>query len=457
MTRYIPHTTEDEKKMLATLGMTDMVELFSEIPADLLLDEEPDLGPALSEWELRTYFKKLADQNIAGDKAAIFLGAGSYDHYVPAAVTALSSRAEFSTAYTPYQAEISQGTLQAIFEFQTYICQLTGMDVSNASMYDGAMSLAEAVLMARAQTRRDHVLIAGNIHPYYQEVIRTYSLAHGINLEIVAYDENTGSLDLEATLALIQKDTAALVIQTPSFHGVVEENIEALAEALHENKSLLIVSWDPIAAGLYKTPGASGADIVTGEGQSLGQELNYGGPYLGFIAVTDKLMRRLPGRIVGLTDDKEGKAAYVLTLQAREQHIRRDKATSNICTNQGLNALQAVIYLGFMGETGLREVAKHAYNKAHYLHDQLILSGAFTKRFEGAFFKEFSLIFNGDLEQLDKALEAQGIIGGLRLSRVGEEENGYLIAVTEKRSREELDRFVEVANSVFQASVGGLA
>lgn len=455
MTRYIPHTSEDEQKMLAELGLTRMSELFSEIPADLMLEEEPDLGPALSENELRQYFRKLAQQNIAGDDAAIFLGAGSYDHYIPAAVSALAGRSEFTTAYTPYQPEISQGTLQAIFEFQSYMTLLTGTAVSNASMYDGAMSLAEAVLMARAQTRRDHVILAANIHPLYLETIKTYCIPHGIVLDLLPYNEATGMLDLAVIRTALQDNTAALVISLPSFHGIMQEDLLAISDVIHENKSLFLVNWDPTAAGLYKTPGSYGADIVTGEAQSLGQELNFGGPYLGFIGVTEKLLRRLPGRIVGLSEDNSGKRAYVLTLQAREQHIRRDKATSNICTNQGLNALQAVVYLAFMGESGLREVAQQSYNKAHYLHDALLASGAWEQRFSGSFYKEFSLLYRGDCKSLNKALLDAGIIGGLRLSRVGEDKAAYLIAVTEKRSRTELDRFVAIALAHYTDGKGG--
>lgn len=457
MTRYIPHTGEDEQKMLADMGLAQLSELFSEIPADLMLEKEPDLGPALSEYELQGYFKQLAQRNISGDDAAIFLGGGSYDHYVPAVVAALSGRAEFSTAYTPYQPEISQGTLQAIFEFQSYICQLTGLAVSNASMYDGAMSLAEAVLMARAHTRRDHVLVAGSINPNYLMTINTYCIPHGIQLDLIPYNKETGQLDIPAIKDALQENTAALVISLPSFHGIMQEELTEIAELMHINKSLLVVNWDPTAAGLYKTPGSFGADIVTGEAQSLGQALNFGGPYLGFIAVTDKLLRRLPGRIVGLTEDKEGNRAYVLTLQAREQHIRRDKATSNICTNQGLNALQAVVYLAFMGESGLREVAKQSYNKAHYLHDALLESGAWKKRFNAPFYKEFSLNYLGDTKQLNQALLEAGIIGGLRLARVGEEEDAYLIAVTEKRSLAQLDRFVEISKEVYINDKGGIA
>lgn len=457
MTRYIPHTDDDRQQMLETMGLTSLEELFAEIPAELLLDEGPDLGPALSEHELRQYFRRLAKLNTGGDEAEIFLGAGSYDHYIPAAVGALAGRSEFATAYTPYQAEVSQGTLQAIFEFQSYICELTGMDVSNASMYDGAMSLAEAVLMARAQTRRDHVLLAANIHPLYLETVRTYCIPHGIKLDVLDYNPTSGRLDLETVEAALADDTAALVIQVPSFHGIMQDGAEAIADLLHKNKSLLIVSWDPTAVGLYRTPGSFGADIVTGEAQSLGQELNFGGPYLGFIAVTKKLMRRLPGRIVGLTEDKEGKQAYVLTLQAREQHIRRDKATSNICTNQGLNALQAVIYLAFMGESGLREVAEQSYDKAHYLYDALLASGAWEARFTGPFYKEFSLRYKGDTKTLNQRLLAEGIIGGLRMERVGETSGNYLIAVTEKRSVAILDRFVSVSKEHYETSKGGRA
>lgn len=448
MTRYIPHTPEDVQMMLDELGLSSLSDLFSYIPSELMRGGEPDLGPALSEYELVRYFRNLSQKNTACDDRALFLGAGSYDHYIPAVVGALAGRSEFATAYTPYQPEISQGTLQAIFEFQSFVTQLTGMDVSNASMYDGAMSLAEAVLMARAHTRHDHVLLAGNINPLYLQTIHTYCSAHHFELETLEPDPVSGRINLDTLKDRIRPDTAAIVIQTPSFHGVIEDRLEDIAALAHDNKSLLIVSWDPIAAGLLKTPGSCGADIVTGEAQSLGQDLNFGGPYLGYIAVTNRLMRRLPGRIVGITDDAEGRRAYVLTLQAREQHIRRDKATSNICTNQGLNALQAVIYLSFMGESGLAEVAKQSYNKAHYLHDALIASGVFTKRYEGDFFKEFALTFKGDLEALQAALLDAGIVGGLRLSRFGGDERDYLIAVTEKRSREEMDRFVEIAIEV---------
>jgi glycine dehydrogenase subunit 1 len=349
---YIPNTQEDEKLMLQSMGMKDLDDLYSDIPENLKLKRELNIGEPKSELEVRKCINKLANKNLNTEDLVCFLGAGAYDHYIPAAIDYIVSRSEFATAYTPYQAEISQGTLQSIFEYQSMIASLTGMDVSNASMYDGATACVEAGFMAVESTRRKKILVSKTVNPETRKVLTTYMRFHGV--EIQEIDSKEGETDLEKLQSAIDKETAGVIIQSPNFFGIIE-NLEPVEKMVHANKSLLIMSVDPISLGILKTPGEIGADIAVGEGQSLGSKLNFGGPYLGFMATTTKLMRKLPGRIVGETVDVDGKRAYVLTLQAREQHIRRQKATSNICSNEGLIALRAAIYLSIMGKEGIKE------------------------------------------------------------------------------------------------------
>ncbi len=447
MSRYIPNTKDEQKRMLEEIGYSSIDELFGDIPEEIRLDRELTLQGPMAEMELVRHMRELASSNIHTGEYTCFLGAGAYDHYIPAAIDHIISRAEFYTAYTPYQPEISQGTLQAIFEYQTMICELTGMDVSNASMYDGATAVAEAMLMACQATRRDKVVVAKSLHPEYRQVANTYAKFQDIEIFEVGYKD--GMIDMEGLDQAVINETAAVIVQSPNFFGVIED-IGPIAELVHKSKALLIVCADPISLALLKSPGQLGADIVVGEGQSLGNPLSFGGPYLGFFATTQKLMRRMPGRIVGETTDREGRRGYVLTLQTREQHIRREKATSNICTNQALNALIATVYLSLMGKEGLKQVAYQCLQKSHYLHDKLVKTGLFTPIFNGPFFKEFALKSAIPVEKLNSALLKQGIIGGYSLEMAYPElSGGWLVAVTEKRTSKEMDDLVE--------RIGGMA
>jgi len=443
MASYISNTEEQQKAMLSDIGLDSIHELFTDIPEKVRLNREPGLPPVLSEMELVRHMQGLSGMNCNVDEYTCFRGAGAYDHYIPSIVGHIVSRQEFFTAYTPYQPEISQGTLQAIFEFQTMVCELTGMDVSNASMYDGATALAEAVSMACQHTRRNGVLIANTVHPESREVLKTYARFNGVRVKEIGYDN--GRFDGNELESQLTGETAAVVVQSPNFFGIIED-VRKAAELAHKNKALLIVSADPISLALLKSPGESGADIVVGEGQSLGNPLSFGGPYLGFLATTKQLMRRMPGRIVGETTDSTGKRGFVLTIQTREQHIRREKATSNICSNQALNALAATVYMTVLGKQGLKEVANLCLQKAHYLHDQLIQSGKFKPVFSAPFFKEFVVKSICPVDELNGKLLAEKIIGGYSLkSDYPELEDGWLLAVTEKRTRQEIDRLVEKA------------
>ena len=447
MSRYIPNTQEQQKKMLEEIGYSSIEELFGDIPEEIRLDRELTIQGPMAEMELVRHMRQLASTNKHTGEYTCFLGAGAYDHYIPSAIDHIISRAEFYTAYTPYQPEISQGTLQAIFEYQTMICELTGMDVANASMYDGATAVAESILMACQATRRDKVVVAKSLHPEYRQISATYARFQDISITEVGYRD--GMMDIEALEQSITPETAAVVIQSPNFFGIIED-IGPIAELAHKNKALLIVCVDPISLAILKSPGELGADIVVGEGQSLGNSLSFGGPYVGFFATTQKLMRRMPGRVVGETTDKDGNRGFVLTLQTREQHIRREKATSNICTNQALNALIATIYLSLLGKEGLKEVAHQCLQKSHYLRDRLVDTGLFTPVFNGSFFKEFVLRSTIPVEKLNTHLLQKGIIGGFSLEKAYPElDGGWLVAVTEKRTRQEMDALVE--------SIGGIA
>lgn len=445
MASYLSNTKEQRQAMLAEIGKGSAQELFSAIPETARLKRKLDLPPALSEMELAAYMRDLSGKNSNLDEYACFLGAGAYDHYIPSLVGNLTARQEFYTAYTPYQPEISQGTLQAIFEFQTMVCELTGMEISNASMYDGATALAEAAAMACQHTGRDEVLIANTVHPESRDVLKTYAGFKGIKVIEIGYEN--GRIDGNELQSHLNDRTAAVIIQSPNFFGIIED-VEEAAELAHKQKALLIASVDPISLGILKSPGESNADIVVGEGQSLGNSMNFGGPYLGFMAASKQLMRKLPGRIVGETTDIEGKRAFVLTLQTREQHIRREKATSNICSNQALNALAATIYMTVLGKQGLKEVAELCLHKAHYLNAQLIRSGKFKPVFTAPFFKEFVVESVCPPETLNDSLLSDRIVGGYALQRnYPELEKGWLLAVTEKRTRQEIDRFAERAVS----------
>lgn len=441
--RYIGNTDEDREQMLKEIGYPDIESLFKAVPDSVHLKTKLNIPEAQSEMELVNNMKSLSKENLNTDDYACFLGAGAYDHFIPSPIDQLISRQEFYTAYTPYQPEISQGTLQAIFEYQTMICELTGLPVANASMYDGATALTEAAIMACDATKRNEILIASSVHPESRQVLDTYAKFRDMNVVEIAY--NNGQVDLEDLKSKINKNTAAVIVQSPNFFGIIED-VEAVAEITHENKSLLVVSADPISLAVLKSPGELGADIAVGEGQSLGNPLNFGGPYLGFMAVTDKLMRKMPGRIVGQTTDEQGNRGFVLTLQTREQHIRREKATSNICSNQALNALQATIYLTLMGKEGLKKVAELCFSKSHYAYDSLIATGKFSPVFTAPFFKEFAVKSTEEISNLNNRLLENGFIGGYDMGKkYPEYKNVWLVAVTEKRTKQEIDEFARKA------------
>lgn len=440
---YLPHTDKDIEEMLQVIGVKSIEDLFADIPEEVRLQRQLEIPDSHSEIEILRQIKKLVKKNQTTEDLINFLGAGAYDHYIPSTINPIMSRSEFYTAYTPYQPEVSQGTLQTIFEFQTMICELTGMDVSNASLYDGATATAEAAFMACASTKRNKVIVSSTVHPMVREVLKTY--LNYKDLEYIEVAEKNGVTDQDSLLPLIDKEVATVIIQSPNFLGNLEE-VEAIAEKLHSNKGLLTINVDPISLGIYKSPGQLGADIVVGEGQSLGNPLNFGGPYLGFIACTKKLMRKMPGRIVGQTEDVNGKRAFVLTLQAREQHIRREKATSNITSNQALCALMATVYLATLGKEGLKEVASNCLKKAHYMAAQLSKLDKVTITYQQPYFKEFVIRIDTDktIEEINKALLDLGYIGGYDLSKVDPRyTNHMLLCVTEKRTKEEIDNFVK--------------
>lgn len=435
---YLLNTAEDQRAMLEAIGVSSIEELFAMIPADCRLDRDLNIPPALSELELTSHMTRLAGKNISCDQAVSFLGGGSYDHFIPAAIDALASRGEFYTSYTPYQAEASQGNLQVFFEYQTLITRLTGMDVANASLYDGGSAAAEAVLMSVSATGRNRVVTAANVHPEYRQILTTYLRDLGVELVTVGTPEGTiAPADLAAA---VNQETACVLVQHPNFFGCLEE-VEALAKIAHEAGAIFAVSVDPISLGLLKRPGSYGADIVVAEGQSLGTPMQYGGPYLGIIACREDLVRRMPGRIVGQTVDRRGKRCFVLTLQTREQHIRREKATSNICTNQGLFALRATIYLSLMGPQGLREVAELCVRKTHYAAGALTLAGRLTRVFDRPTFKEFVVRDReGKVADLLASATNSNIFAGIPLGTwYPELKDCFLVTVTEKRTKKEID------------------
>ncbi|MGI9038324.1 MAG: aminomethyl-transferring glycine dehydrogenase subunit GcvPA [Gemmatimonadota bacterium] len=438
---FVPHSDADRRDMLAKVGVSDVRELYSDIPSGLVLDHELDVPPALSEWEAMRRVTELAARN---PDLVCFAGGGMYDHYVPAAVDHIIRRSEFYTAYTPYQPEVAQGTLQVIYEFQTMICELTGMDVANASMYDGPTSTAEAAVMARAFTRRERVLAARSLHPHSRKVTNTYLEGLGTELELVGYGTD-GRLDLDALGAALGDDVAAVLVQYPNFFGAIED-LQPIAEAAHAAGALLVVQADPVMLAVLRSPGSCGADIVTAEGQPFGNGPSFGGPVVGLFAATDKLVRKMPGRIVGGTVDVEDRRGYVLTLQTREQQIRREKATSNICTNQGLMALAATVYLSLVGKSGLRQVAETSIQNAHYARRRLEEAGV-ELLFPGApVAREFAVKTKGPSWKVIERGVAEGLLVGVSLQRFVSlgVDDGLLIAFTEKRNRAEINRLVEV-------------
>jgi glycine dehydrogenase subunit 1 len=443
MSGYIPDTKEQQAEMMKETGIKDIEELFSPIPHNVRHADSLKIPEAVSEMELIPYMRKLASKNRNTDDYTCFLGAGAYDHFIPSAVNSIITRQEFYTAYTPYQPEISQGTLQAIYEYQTMICELTGMDVSNASMYDGATALAEAVFMACEDTKRQRVLLARTVHPQYRQVLKTYSHFRGIFIEEIGYDN--GGIDIKMLEQKISDDVASVCIQSPNFFGVIE-NIQEVVEIAHRKGVVVISCVDPISLAILKSPGESGADMAVGEGQCLGSSLSFGGPYLGFMAVKQKYLRKMPGRITGETTDKNGDKGFVLTIQTREQHIRRGKATSNICSNQALNALAACVYMSLLGKNGMQKVAELCINKAHYTFEKLIHTGKFSILFGKApFFKEFALKSSIPVKKLNKLLIEKKIIGGYDLGKdYPELSDCLLMCVTEKRTREEIDTLADI-------------
>ena len=437
---YIPNTEQDRSQMLSSLNLSGVAELFADIPASVRLDQPMNLPPAASEWELMKELKELAGRNVHVEDAVSFLGAGAYHHFIPSVVDAVISRSEFYTAYTPYQPEISQGILQAIFEYQTLIANLLGMEVSNASVYDGATALGEAALMACSHTRRNRVLVARTVNPDHRAVLATYAAGQSIAVTEIAMTALQLSLpDLERELS---DDTAAVIIQYPNFFGTIED-VREIASRAHARGALLIVSAYPIALGLLEAPGSLGADIVVAEGQSLGNSLSFGGPYLGVMATTSALLRRLPGRIAGQTKDRDGRRGFVLTLQAREQHIRREKASSNICSNQALNALASSVYLSCMGPNGLREVARQNLVKAHYAAARFTAAGA-ELAVAGSYFNEFVLRLGPSRDRIVSTLAAEGVYFGLPLGRHDPELGEHvLVAVTEVMAKVAIDHTAE--------------
>jgi len=440
---YVANTPDDVRVMLGALGLDSLDDLFDSVPPEYRLRRPLAVAAAMGELELTAHVGALVARNQGADLRPCFLGGGSYDHFIPAAVDALSSRGEFFTAYTPYQPEASQGTLQAIFEYQTLVAQLTGMEVANASLYDGGSAVAEAVLMAMAVTRRHgRVVVAGSIHPESTQILRTY-LAN-LEPEVVVVPHRDGRVDPDEIASAVDSTTAAVVLQQPNFFGLLED-AGPIVEAAHRGGALAIASVDPISLGLLRRPDTYDADIVVGEGQSLGNPLQYGGPYLGLLACRESYVRKMPGRVVGQTVDREGRRCWVLTLQTREQHIRREKATSNICTNQGLFALRASMYLATLGPIGLRRVAELSTRGAHRAAEALAALPGVALAFDGPFFKEFAIRVSGDAEAVLAAVGRRGYHGGIALRRwFPDLDDAILIAVTEKRTEAEIDGLARV-------------
>ncbi len=444
---FNPHTKEDRQAMLAATGLTSIEALFGAIPEDVRFPEL-NLPSPLSEQEAYRRLAELSSRNLNALDNPSFLGAGSYTHYIPAAVQQITFRGEFYTAYTPYQPEVAQGTLQAIYEYQTMICALTGMEVSNASLYDGATALAEGALLTISLPRkRTRVVIAGTVHPNYVNVVRTYTSGLAIEVVQVPLPADGLKTDPAAFDAYLDDNLACIVVQYPNFFGTIED-IAAIGEKAHSAGANLIVSTYPTALGLLKSPGELGADVVTGEGQPLGNAQSFGGPVVGILATQQRLVRQMPGRLAGIAYDSEGKRGFVLALQTREQHIRREKATSNICTNQGLMALAASVYLSTLGPKGMRRVSEICYQNAHYLAAQLEATGKFKVVNDGEFFNEFTVTSDESPESLNRRLQDANIIGGLDLETISADLKGkILLSATEMTGKAAIDRFVEVASA----------
>jgi glycine dehydrogenase subunit 1 len=438
--RYLPMTEEDKRAMLDTIGVSSVDELFNDIPEKVRFKGEYNIKAAKSETALMKELFMMADRNADLKRNVSFLGAGVYDHYMPVIVDHVISRSEFYTAYTPYQPEISQGELQAIFEFQTMICELTGMDVANSSMYDGGTALAEAAMLSAGHTKRKTIVVSSAVHPEFRDVLKTY--AKGQYLEVVEVPVKDGVTDVEALKGLVNEEVAAVIVQYPNFFGRIEP-LKELEEIIHANKALFVVSSNPLSLGVLTPPGKFGADIVIGDAQPFGIPTAFGGPHCGYFAVTTKLMRKVPGRLVGQTVDDQGRRGFVLTLQAREQHIRREKATSNICSNQALNALAASVAMTALGKKGAREIAAANMQKSQYAKN-IFKENGFEVAYDGHSFNEFVIKLNKPVKEMNQKLLQKGIIGGYDLGRdYSELSNHMLIAVTEQRTKEEIDTFVK--------------
>ncbi|HGZ9240879.1 aminomethyl-transferring glycine dehydrogenase subunit GcvPA [Staphylococcus aureus] len=443
--RYIPLTEKDKQEMLQTIGAKSIGELFGDVPSDILLNRDLNIAEGEAETTLLRRLNRIASKNITKETHTSFLGAGVYDHYAPSVVDAMISRSEFYTAYTPYQPEISQGELQAIFEFQTLICELTDMDVANSSMYDGMTSFAEACILAFSQTKKNKIVVSKGIHYQALQVLHTYAKTRK-EFEVVEIDLDGTVTDLKKLEAAVDDETAAVAVQYPNFYGSIED-LEKIHSFIEDKKALFIVYANPLALGLLTPPGSFGADIVVGDTQPFGIPAQFGGPHCGYFATTKKLMRKVPGRLVGQTQDDEGNRGFVLTLQAREQHIRRDKATSNICSNQALNALASSIAMSALGKQGIYDIAVQNIEHANYAKQQFIKKG--FEVLDGTSFNEFVVKFDKPIQQVNEELVKYNIIGGFDLGVVSDDfKNHMLIAVTELRTKDEIDTFVEKAGEL---------
>jgi glycine dehydrogenase subunit 1 len=454
---YLFNTPDQRREMLQTIGAESIDELFQQVPADCRLARPLDLPPALTEMELERTVRTLAGKNVAGGDRVCLMGGGVYDHFIPAAVDEVVSRGEFYTAYTPYQAEASQGSLQAFFEYQSLVCRLTGMDVSNASLYEAGTAVSEAAFMAmRVTGRHEKVVVLGSVHPEYRQVLETY--LSNLKCELVVVGTHNGTVDPADLKKLVDDRTACLIFQHPNFFGCLEEP-EELCRQARSVGALSVVAFDPISLGILRRPGDYGADVAVAEGQSLGIPMQYGGPFLGIFTCRNEFVRKMPGRLVGRTTDRQGRPCYVLTLQAREQHIRREKATSNICTNQGLLALRATAYLSLVGPQGLKEASELCCRKAHYAAERLTRIPGVQLAFDRPFFKEFTLRCDGGVEAFCARARDAGFDLGPTMRRFGEAvdeplSDALLVAVTEKRTRREIDELVAALGGLEATAVG---
>ena len=441
---YIPATHEDEEKMLKACKVNSIDDLFSDIPDNLKLKRDLELEESKSELEVSQIVKNIADKNISTEELTCFLGAGAYDHYVPSIIKHITLRSEFYTAYTPYQAEISQGTLQSIFEFQSMIAEITKMDIANASMYDGATAAVEGCLLAVSKTRRKKVVVGKTVHPETRKILKTYLQFNDCEVVEVDYNRELGMTDLNRLKEVVDDDTACVLLQNPNFFGVIED-VDEVGQIAHDKKAMYVLSVNPITLSVLKSPGEVGADVAVGDAQPLGNALNYGGPYVGFLAIKSGLIRKMPGRVVGQTVDREGNRCYCLTLQTREQHVRREKATSNICSNQGLCALNSAIYMATMGKKGYEEVAMQNMQKSHYAAKKISEGGKFTPLFKGKFFNEFVIKSPVKIEELNKKLLDNNILGGYDLGKDYSELSGCtMLCITEKRSVDEINKLIGI-------------